>query len=64
VTTSTELLATLESVRRGDTPIVALDPAMYKPWTADEKRRFEQAIRIVCGELSSAASSAERRNED
>jgi hypothetical protein len=64
VTTSTELLAALESIRRGDTPIVALDPAMYKPWTADEKRRFEQAIRIVCSELRSAASSAEKRNED
>jgi hypothetical protein len=40
--------AAIEQVRSGAVPVVALDPAMYKPWTPDEKRQFQ---RLLCNAL-------------
>ncbi|MDR2506835.1 MAG: hypothetical protein LBD67_02405 [Candidatus Accumulibacter sp.] len=41
------LNAAIESIEKGETPLVAPDPAMYEPWTAEEKHRFTRLMEYI-----------------
>jgi hypothetical protein len=45
------LRAAVESVERGETSLIAPDPAMYIPWTADEKYRFVRLMTRIKEEI-------------
>jgi hypothetical protein len=46
------LRAAVEGVERGETPLIAPDPAMYEPWTAEEKHRFIRLMTHIKKETS------------